>query len=197
MALETAAPAAGACPSCGAERFSPVVCPGCGVIGKVEGDAYELLGMTRCWTVDQALVEERYAAITRLLEPKKEAAGPALEAVAAARRLLSDPMERGRHLLKVYGGTERMQPTQSPEFLTGVMEVREAYMDALESREKARLAAVRKEAEERLASALIAAGQSFIRLERAVQDELSAAAEALAVAAYWREIMDQMSGPKA
>jgi hypothetical protein len=77
------------------------------------------------------------------------------------------------------------------------MEVREAYMDALESREQARLAAVRKEAEERLASALIAAGQSFIRLERAVQDELSAAAEALAVAAYWREIMDQMPGPKA
>jgi DnaJ-domain-containing protein 1 len=198
MAQVRKAPTAAPCPRCGAERLSPLVCGRCGATGAAEGDPYTLLGLAYSWTVDPDLLEERYAAISRLVSRPEAAAGaaPILEALDAARRQLWDPLERARCLLKIYGGLERQQTVESPEFLTGVMEVREAYMDAIESGEDDRLAAVRKEAEEKLSSALVAAGQSFIRLERAITEELASAADALAVARYWRDIVDQMPAPK-
>jgi hypothetical protein len=58
--------------------------------------------------------------------------------------------------------------------------------------DSARLASVVLEAEEKLASAIMAAGQSFTRLERSLVDEVSAAADALAEARLWRRKVDEL-----
>jgi F0F1-type ATP synthase membrane subunit b/b' len=72
------------------------------------------------------------------------------------------------------------------------MEIDQAFTRARREGDTARLAAVVLEAEEKLASAIMAAGQSFTRLERSLVEEVSAAADALAEARLWRRKVDEM-----
>jgi len=109
-----------------------------------------------------------------------------------ARRTLLDPIERGRFLLTSYGGAEREKPVRKREFQSEVMELDETAARARREGDSARLASVVLEAEEKLASAIMAAGQSFTRLERAFVEELGAAADALAEARLWRQKVDEL-----
>jgi hypothetical protein len=72
------------------------------------------------------------------------------------------------------------------------MELDETAARARREGDSARLASVVLEAEEKLASAIMAAGQSFTRLERAFVEELGAAADALAEARLWRRKVDEL-----
>lgn len=189
----------GECAGCGAARLSPVVCQECGAIFEVSGDAFALFGLTRSWSVDAAALEERYDALSRTLREKaaaredlRERAVEAAAALDAAKRLLLDPLERAQHLLTAYGGTARDKPVRKREFQSEVMEFDRTAVRARQEGDSARLAAVVLEAEEKLASAIVAAGQSFARLERSLVEEVSAAADALAEARFWQRKVDEL-----
>ncbi|MBC8647459.1 MAG: 50S ribosomal protein L32 [Thermoanaerobaculia bacterium] len=181
-------PAVSRCPQCGADRISPVVCPRCGVAEGVSDDAFALLGLQPSWGVDPQELEERYTAILSLLDPKSEAAAT----VTAARRLLLDPLTRGRHLVEASGGQPQELGVETQEFLTEVMELSRETEEAIAQRDPARLSGLVTEAEEKLASMIMAAGQSFSRLERTVTDEVAAAARSLAGASYWSAVVDEL-----
>ena len=186
-------PATPRCPQCGADRVSPLVCPRCRAVEPASADAFALFGLPPSWAVDAQELEDRYATVVGLLDPDSESAASLTE----ARRLLLDPMARGRYLIELHGGETSGRSVESSEFLTDVMELSRAAEEALAQRDQGKLAAVVEEAEEKLGSFLMAAGQSFTRLERALEDEVTAAAEALAGAAYWGNVVDDLRGKTA
>jgi hypothetical protein len=106
--------------------------------------------------------------------------------------MLSNPLERAQYLLIAYGGTEREKPLRKREFQSEVMELDRAAKNARQQGDAPRLAGVVVEAEEKLASAIMAAGQSFTRLERSLVEEVNAAADALAEARFWRRKVDEL-----
>ncbi|HVE66017.1 MAG TPA: hypothetical protein VNC59_05510, partial [Thermoanaerobaculia bacterium] len=155
----------------------------------------------RSWSVDAAALEERHGVLARAIREKsaareglREAAGRAAAALEDAKRQLLDPIERARMLLLALGGGERAKPVRKREFGSEVMEFDRSAAEARRNGDPARLAAVVLEAEEKLASAIVAAGQSFTRLERSLAEEVSAAADALAEARFWKAKVDELKG---
>ena len=197
---ETRVPtASGECVGCGAARLSPAVCEECGEIFDIPQDPFVLFGLTRSWAVDSAALEKSYSALSGTLREKSALRGDlrqrvdqAVEALDAARRRLSDPVERAQYLLIAYGGAEREKPLRKREFQSEVMEFDRSAAAARQGNDPARLTSVVLEAEEKLASAIMAAGQSFTRLERSLVDEVSGAADALAEARFWRRKVDEL-----
>ena len=190
---------AGECVECGASRLSPAVCQECGEISDVPQDAFAVFGLARSWSFDTSELEERYAAISRVFRDKsgaredlRDRAAAAARAVDAARKMLLDPVERARCLLASFGGVERDRPVRTREFQSEVMEIDAVAAKARREGDAGRLAAVVLEAEEKLASAIMAAGQSFTRLERSLVEEVNAAADALAEARFWQRKIDEL-----
>lgn len=199
---ETRTPSSsGECVGCGAPRLSPPVCDECGEIFDIPKDPFALFGLTRSWSVDSAALEERYSALSRTFREKsalrddtRERLAQAVAALDEARRRLSDPVERAQYLLASYGGEEREKPLRKREFQSEVMEFEQSAARAKQESDPARLTSVVLEAEEKLSSAIVAAGQSFTRLERSLAEEVSGAADALAEARFWRQKVDELRG---
>jgi DnaJ-domain-containing protein 1 len=191
--------ASGDCVGCGAPQVSPAVCEACGEIFEIPRDPFVFFGLVRSWSVDSSALEERYSALSRAFREKSAPRGElrdrlseAIAALDAARRKLSDPVERAQYLLASYGGVERERPLRKREFQSEVMEFEQTAKKARQEGDSARLAGVVLEAEERLASAIMAAGQSFTRLERSLVEEVSGAADAVAEACFWRRKVDEL-----
>ena len=189
----------GECSACGATRLSAAVCVDCGAIFEIPTDAFVLFGLARSWAVDAAALEERYTALSRAIREKsaareelRERAAEATTALDRARLRLLDPIERAQYLLTAYGGSEREKPLRKREFQSEIMEFNRSATKAREDGDPARLGGIVIEAEEKLASAIMAAGQSFTRLERSLVEEVSAAADALAEARFWRRKVDEL-----
>lgn len=198
---ETSSSAVAECAGCGAARVSPAVCQECGAISDIPNDAFALFGLTRSWAVDLTVLEQRYDELSEIFRQKsseredsRRRAEEAIAALDAARRMLVDPLERARYLLTSFGGVERERPLRKREFQSEVMEFDQAAVNARREGDSARLASVVLEAEEKLASAIVAAGQSFTRLERSLAEEVSSAADALAEARLWRRKVDELRG---
>ena len=197
---ETRTPSdSGECVGCGSPRISAAVCEKCGELFDLPQDPFAFFGLTRSWTLDTAALEERYSALSRafreksaLREDLQERVAQAVAALDAARRRLSDPVERAQYLLVSYGGAEREKPLRKREFQSEIMEFDQAASKARQEGDPARLTSVVLEAEEKLASAIMAAGQSFTRLERSLVDEVNSAADALAEARFWRRKVDEL-----
>ena len=201
MAATLISAIAGECAGCGAPRLSVLVCHECGALSEVEQDAFASFGLERSWSVDAAALEERHVVLSRAIREKsaereglRDAAGRAAAALEEAKRQLLDPIERARMLLLALGGGERAKPVRKREFGSEVMEFDKSAAEARQNGDPARLAAVVLEAEEKLASAIVAAGQSFTRLERSLAEEVSAAADALAEARFWKAKVDELKG---
>ena len=199
MADKVTSTFAGKCSACGATRLSAAVCVDCGAIFEIPTDAYVFFGLTRSWAVDPAALEERYTALSRAIREKsatreelRERAAEATAALDRARLSLLDPIERARYLLTAYGGSEREKPVRKREFQSEVMEFDRSAARAREDGDPARLGGIVIEAEEKLASAIMAAGQSFTRLERSLVEEVSAAADAVAEARFWKGKVDEL-----
>lgn len=187
------------CLGCGSSRLSALVCHECGAVSEVPADAFASFGFERSWVVDVAALEERHGVLSRAIREKsaardREAGDRAAAALEAAKRQLLDPLDRARLLLAALGGTERAKPVRKREFGSEVMEFERGAADARANGDPARLAAVVLEAEEKLASAIMAAGQSFTRLERSLVEEISAAADAVAEARFWKGKVDELRG---
>lgn len=189
----------GNCAACGAARLSAAICVECGAIFETPSDAFVLFGLTRSWAVDAAALEERYTALSRAIREKsaaredlRERIAEATAALDGARLRLLDPIERAGLLLATFGGEERAKPVRKREFGSEVMEFDRSAAKARQKGDPARLASVVHEAEEKLASSIVAAGQSFTRLERSLVEEVSAAADALAKARFWKAKVDEL-----
>ena len=187
------------CVGCGSPRLSALVCHECGAVSDLSTDAFAFFGLERSWVVDPAALEERHGVLSRAIRERsaardREAAGRAEAALEAAKRQLLDPLERARLLLAAFGGTERAKPVRKREFGSEVMEFDRSATEARAKGDPARLAAVVLEAEEKLASAIVAAGQSFTRLERSLVEEVSAVADAVAEARFWKGKVDELKG---
>jgi DnaJ-domain-containing protein 1 len=171
----------------------------CGAIFEIPTDPFVLFGLTRSWAVDAAALDERYTALSRAIREKsaareelRERAAEATTALDRARLRLLDPIERAKYLLTAYGGSEREKPLRKREFQSEVMEFDRSATKARAESDPARLGGIVIEAEEKLASAIMAAGQSFTRLERSLVEEVSAAADAVAEARFWRRKVDEL-----
>jgi DnaJ-domain-containing protein 1 len=171
----------------------------CGAIFEIPTDPFVLFGLTRSWAVDAAALDERYTALSRAIREKsaareelRERAAEATTALDRARLRLLDPIERAKYLLTAYGGSEREKPLRKREFQSEIMEFDRSATKAREDGDPARLGGIVIEAEEKLASAIMAAGQSFTRLERSLVEEVSAAADAVAEARFWRRKVDEL-----
>jgi DnaJ-domain-containing protein 1 len=191
--------AAGECVGCGSPRVSPAVCEECGELFDIPQDPFALFGLARSWSFDSAALEARYSALLRAFREKsarrddlRDRAEEAVAALDAARRRLSDPLERAQYLLVAFGGAEREKPIRKREFQSEVMEFEQGAAAAQQGKDPARLTSVVLEAEEKQATAIMAAGQSFTRLERSLVEEVSAAADALAEARFWRRKVDEL-----
>lgn len=187
------------CVGCGSPRLSTLVCHECGAVSDLSTDAFAFFGLERSWVVDAGALEERHGVLSRAIRERsaardREAAGRAEAALEAAKRQLLDPLERARLLLAAFGGTERAKPVRKREFGSEVMEFDRSASEARSQGDPARLAAVVLEAEEKLASAIVAAGQSFTRLERSLVEEVSAVADAVAEARFWKGKVDELKG---
>ncbi len=202
--MTTTSSLAGDCSACGATRLSAAVCVDCGAIFEIPTDAFVFFGLARSWALDPAALEERYTVLSRAIREKsaaredlRERAEEVMAALARARLSLLDPIERAKYLLTAYGGSERDKPLRKREFQSEVMEFDRSAMKACQDGDPARLAGIVIEAEEKLASAIMAAGQSFTRLERSLVEEVSAAADALAEARFWKEKVDEFASSRA
>lgn len=192
---------AGECAACGTTLLSALVCHECGALSDVTPDAFASFGVERSWAVDPAVLEGRHEVLARAIRERsaareewRDAAERASASLEAAKRQLLDPLERARLLLVAFGGGERAKPVRKREFGSEVMEFDKSATEARSNGDPARLAAVVLEAEEKLASAIVAAGQSFTRLERSLAEEVSAAADALAEARFWKGRVDELRG---
>ena len=136
---------AGECVGCGASRLSPAVCQECGEIFDLPPDAFAIFGLARSWSVDASELEERYAAISRAFdkssarEDLRDRAVATARSVAAARKMLLDPVERAQCLLAFYGGVERDRPVRKREFQSEVMEIDALAAKARKEGDPARL----------------------------------------------------------
>ncbi len=101
----------------------------------IMSDYYERLGLPRRFSVDEAEVERRYLAQSRLLHPDFHGgASDAEQATAIAQTAtlnqayttLKDPFRRAEYLLSLLGGpTAGQEKSQDQSFLMQMMETRE------------------------------------------------------------------------
>jgi molecular chaperone HscB len=109
-------------------------------------DPFAILGLSRSFDVDLAVVEKTHRELSRALHPDKfvgaspserrAALGKAVE-VNEAWRVVRDPIRRAEALLTLRGvaASEEAEAKADPEFLMEMLEQREALADAKRARD--------------------------------------------------------------
>lgn len=130
------------CPSCGAERETPLCCASCGTLFPVDGesgvsaDPYDLLGLPRTYAVDGKQLKRRLLDLTRRMHPDFFGTADADTRALAERNTamvneaheeLSDDLRRADGIVRRLGGPDENTERQMPqEFLMEVLEWNEA-----------------------------------------------------------------------
>ena len=129
------------CPSCGAERETPLCCASCGALFEVSSaaDPYELLGLPRTYAVDAKQLKRRLLELTRRMHPdffgtaaadQKELAERNTALLNESHEELADDLRRADGLVRRLGGPDENTERQMPqEFLMEVLEWNEALDD--------------------------------------------------------------------
>ena len=129
------------CPSCGAERETPLCCASCGALFEVSSaaDPYELLGLPRAYAIDAKQLKRRLLQLTRRMHPDFFGTAAADQKALAERNTailnesheeLADDLRRADGLVRRLGGPDENTERQMPqEFLMEVLEWNEALDD--------------------------------------------------------------------
>jgi DnaJ-domain-containing protein 1 len=167
-------------------------------------DPFSVLGLPHTFRLDVARLRSAQVRILGGIHPDRAtSSADAIDRsrlaarVNAAYRILGDPMERGRALLSVLGGS----PTEklSPAFLAESMELRESLDEAIADGDLSRVATVRSEAIQRRDEELERIAQAFdLAIEDpAVRlDALNSASEGIARLRYIARFIERCDTPR-
>ena len=130
------------CMKCEANLAFPIVCSGCQTLypRPQTADYFDLLGLERCYAVDEAKLEAACRALTRNVHPDRFTGQPD-EVRAMATRLsaevnqavdvLRDPVRRADYMLELAGGPSAAEVHDVPgDLLMEVMTLREQIEEA-------------------------------------------------------------------
>lgn len=146
--------------------MSPLVCATCHTLfSSPEGtDYYDLLGIERCYNIDESLLTTAYRALARNIHPDRfagqgENVGRLATHLSAtlneAMAVLKDPLRRANYLLERAGGPSAIEVREVPgDLLTEVMMLREQIDEARAAGDGATLARVRASLLDRRTQAL-------------------------------------------
>lgn len=131
-----------ACPSCGAQPSTPLLCETCGELlaPRNQPSPFEALGLEQVFALDPALLRKRLLALSRALHPDFHATGDTdrrrraednTAALNAAFQVLSDDVRRADWFVRALGGPrEDEERTMPAAFLQEVLEWNEAIEEA-------------------------------------------------------------------
>lgn len=177
-------------------------------------DHFDILGVPRAFRLDEKVLEEKHRELTRLLHPDRHAArGRAARRMSLERmiqvndafRVLKDPVRRAAYLLQLQGidlsetGAEGAGKHLPQDFLLEVMELRETFDTARQSRDAGLVQKLKASIQAERGRQLEAVGEAFDR------GDLAAAAAAVAriryhdrflgeVRAYEDELFEEQHG---
>jgi molecular chaperone HscB len=165
-------------------------------------DAFDLLGLTPAFDLDEKELEQRYRDLQRTLHPDRYAQAPASErrealsravSVNDAYRVLRDQLRRGELLYKRLGGTLGETGQQAdPELLLEVMELREGLAE--NKRDAVKREKLTQEVLAKQKDALGALREAFAVLQDGKNPgALHAAASALSRLRYYRRFLDEVA----
>lgn len=140
--MSTASTTREACPSCGADPRSALVCEGCGgfLEPRTPPTPYEVLGLEPAYTLDPAETRKRMLCLSRALHPdfhslagdaarRRAEEGTAL--LNSTFQVLSSDTRRADWLVQHLGGPDEIEERSMPaEFLQEVLEWNEAIEEA-------------------------------------------------------------------
>ncbi len=179
-------------------------------------DPFEVLGLVPRFDVDLGKVEERYRDLSRVLHPDRYVGKPAAERrlalgkaveVGQAVRMLRDPVTRAASLLRRIGlrVDEGNQPKPAPDFLLGLLELREELAEARAKRDGAAVESLARHIQGREQAVTDKLIQGFAALAASAQvaadapavDARLAAAQALLPLVgelrYYRRFLEEVS----
>lgn len=167
-------------------------------------DAFDVLGLTPTFDLDDKELEQRYRDLQRTLHPDRFAQAPASERRSAlsravsvndAYRVLRDQLRRGELLYVRHGGMLGETGREAdPELLIEVMELREGLAETKASHDAARRASLTKEVLAKQSDALSALREAFAVLQDGKNPgALHAAASALSRLRYYRRFLDEVA----
>jgi molecular chaperone HscB len=192
-----------ACWSCGTARpANAALCPACGKVqpplaAGATIDKFAFFDLPQAFDLDEAILEERFRALSRKLHPDRFArASPqerrfSLEQTTLlndAHKTLRDPARRAEHLLQLRGVSAG--PTMSPAFLEETLDDRERLLEAKMAGEP--LDELVKSAEAKRDRALAEARALLVS-----GGDLARAAELLARMKYYARYLDEAQGRSA
>jgi molecular chaperone HscB len=167
-------------------------------------DAFDVLGLTPAFDLDEKLLEQRYRDLQRALHPDRFAQAPASERRAAlsravsvndAYRVLRDELRRAEALFVRLGGALQETGQQAdPALLMEVMELREALSDAKAARDAGARQKLTREVQDKRAEATASLRKAFSALAvQASPGSLAQAARALSRLRYYRRFLDEVA----
>jgi len=164
-----------ACPDCGAELQTPLVCDSCGALQTVEQtpSPFRILGLPRGWLVDKGELNGALLRLTRLTHPDfhgvhgaeaRERAEHNTALVNTAYSTLDDEVLRAEWLLSDLGAPSPDQERQMPQsFLMEVLEWNEVLEEVRAAKasdeSRARLRSLREELQGHRSTSLGRLGQ--------------------------------------
>jgi molecular chaperone HscB len=127
---------------CNAELASPIVCTGCQALylPPQSTDYFDLLGLERCYAIDEEKLAAAFRAITRNIHPDRFVGQPAEVRNLATRlsaevneaiSVLGDGVQRAAYMLELAGGPSAAEVREVPgSLLADVMMFREQMEEA-------------------------------------------------------------------
>ena len=193
-----------ACARCDAPLGEGVAFCGCGALQPPPRgrDAFAVLGVEKRWDLDASALEKRHKELSRKLHPDRFAKADPRERrhslewatqVNDAYKLLRDPLRRAEYLLRLQGidVTDERRTVADPEFLTEVLEQREALADARGQGDTTRLEAMGQEARGRRQAEMARLAQAF------GAGALAEAARAVVALRYYDRFLEELEAPHA
>jgi molecular chaperone HscB len=167
-------------------------------------DAFDVLGLTPAFDLDDKELEQRYRDLQRTLHPDRFTQAPASErrqalsravSVNDAYRVLRDPLKRAELLYARQGGKLGETGQQAdPELLMEMMELREGLAESKAARDRARRTQLTDEVRSKQTDALGALREAFAVLADGKNPgALHAAASALSRLRYYRRFLDEVA----
>ena len=154
------------CLKCEASLGSPIVCEGCHALYPIpqSADYFDLLGVERCYGIDQAKLTAAFRALTRNIHPDRFSNQPDQVCALSTRlsaelnqaySVLKDPVQRADYMLEQAGGPSAAQVRAVPgNLLAEVVMLREEVEQARADGNEAVLDHLRSTVTERRRAAL-------------------------------------------
>lgn len=168
---------------------------------------FDVFELPKRFALDPEELERRYRERSKSWHPDRFSRAPAAERAAVlgratdlneAYRTLKSDTRRAEYLLKLHGiDVTREGPDNKlavdPEFLMGILELREELVEARLGRDAARLAQLGASVRDKMAELATSLASGFARLESGDEAALPALTEAILAQRYYQRFIDEIA----